>query len=110
MVVVEIHLAQSQAEDTLPDQGFRAVLGRRGSRSSHKRRATAKVSPISQIKLTQQLNADARGDITAIKAGGDLTAFAASEGSGRSGTFFMVADATNYWLFLRIITAFHPPV
>lgn len=87
LVVVEILVAQRQAKHALPNQGFGAM------------QAALRIAVITQpasdsagqahlaVELPQQQDATVRGDLAAIEAGGDLTAFAAWKGGGGRGTF-----------------------
>ncbi|BCB73025.1 hypothetical protein HMEPL2_33760 [Vreelandella aquamarina] len=87
MVVVEILIAQRQAEHALSNQGFRSVLAAlRVSRIAQSASYRAR-QPHLTIELTQQQDTAVGSDITAIETGDDLTAFTAWKGSGRRGTF-----------------------
>ena len=86
MVVVEILIAQRQAEHALSNQGFRSVLAAlRVSRTAQPASDSAGQDHLT-IELTQQEDATVGSDITAIETGSDLTAFAAWKGGGGRGT------------------------
>lgn len=88
LVVIEILIAQDQAEDTLANQRFRAVQAELRITFIIQSASYRTRQPHLTIELTQQQNAAVGGDVAAIEAGENLTAFAAWKGGGGHGTFY----------------------
>ena len=86
-MIVEVFVAQCQAEHALPEHGLRPVLATASGTGIIQSARDGAGQAHLAIELAKQQDTAIGGDLTAVETGGDLAAFTAWKRGGRHGTF-----------------------